>query len=83
MSLQDDYYDLKNILSSDYVGLDECYLGALERIWFRFCDYETQEMVRRGEISEEKYNKWYENRTQELYGDNVLEKSTTQLKDLL
>lgn len=51
MSLQDDYYDLKGLLGTDDIP-------ALERIWFAFCDYETQEMVRKGEVTDAEYKVW-------------------------
>lgn len=55
MSLQDDYYDLKNLLDSqEHKRMSH----ALDRIWFAFCDLETQDMVRKGEITNEQYDEW-------------------------
>jgi hypothetical protein len=50
MSIQDDYFDLKKMLWDR----DEEIL--LERIWCAFCVLETEDMLRRGEISPEEFN---------------------------
>ena len=60
MSLQDDFYDVEKKLE----GTPEAEQFA--RIWFRYCDYETQEMVKNGEVSGENYLKWRNDRMKEL-----------------
>lgn len=54
MSLQDDYYDLKSILTRQYPSASK----SLDRIWLAFCDMEAREMVRNGEMSEAQYTSW-------------------------
>lgn len=52
MSLQDDYYDLKDYLK------DHPLEKSFDRIWFAFVTYENIEMVREGKMSEADYLQW-------------------------
>ncbi len=60
MSLQDDYFDLCETLTGEE-------LKAFERIWFAFCDLETQQMVRNGELSSKEYFEWFEEQSRLVY----------------
>jgi len=62
MSLQDDYYDVLHTLE---VHAPDNVL-AFERIWFAFCDIETQQMVRVGELTPEQYWEWHKARKEKL-----------------
>ena len=54
MSLQDDYYELRQYLKGT------AYESALMNIWSAFCALETKEMYRTGEITPQQYTGWLE-----------------------
>ena len=56
MSLQDDYFDI-----SDHLKSSPELAKAFDRVWFAYCNLETLDMVRRGQLSEEDYQKWIKN----------------------
>lgn len=62
MSLQDDYYDVADTLKG---SPDK---EAFERIWFAFCDIETEIMARDGKfgMNRESYRSWREQRLKDL-----------------
>lgn len=60
MSLQDDFYDLNNALKGTK------HEAPFERVWFAFCDVETQMMVINGELSKASYLEWREQRVKNL-----------------
>jgi hypothetical protein len=62
MSLQDDYFDVAAYLEANAPAE----LQQFERIWFAFCDYETQEMCDRGEMTGKQYLDWKQTRMKEL-----------------
>ena len=52
MSLQDDYFGLEDELEGEN-------LLKFRRIWFAYCNLETQKMVLDGELSQESYEAWF------------------------
>ena len=66
MSLQDDYYEIKEYLEES-PPRDQCLHVAFDRIWSAFCALETKEMYQKGEITQRQYIDWLE--TQEKDDD--------------
>ena len=60
MSLQDDYYDLKEKLKDDPLE------KSFDRIWFAFTNLETLEMVRNDKMSQADYLVWKLKQLEEL-----------------
>jgi len=71
MSIQDDYYDMKDILSNKDCPLDPIYAEMFDRIWFWACDMETERMVHEGKLLQEEYFKWKLAQETELGESNV------------
>jgi len=59
MSLQDDYFDLRDSLKGKQ-------LQQFERVWFAYCDLEAQQMVREGSTTKADYLGWKKQREHDL-----------------